>query len=176
MGGRPPSRKADAAAAQVAAHSLGIALLGRHLVAVHHLKGLLIDVGHEVGVKGAGAAHAVGGLHGLIYGLIAAEVHLEATLHPEQHLDDAVHIVDVGLGHVRSAVDKGFVYRYLTSGPLHRDVQRLFGVLQKGGAELSQGEKTGVQFRHVFYWDFNSKMLHCISPPFLWETDRFLPL
>ena len=32
------------------------------------------------------------------------------------------------------------------------------------------------QFRHVFYWDFNSKMLHCVSPPFLWETDRFLPL
>ena len=141
--------KADAAAAQVAAHRLGIALLGGHLVAV----------------KGPLAAHAVGGLHGLIDGLAAAEVDLEAALHPQEHFDEPVHIVDVGLSHLRGAVDKGLIDGHLAAGPLHRHVQGLLGVLQKGRVELAQGKKAGVQLRHMFHRDFNSKVLHCMNPP-----------
>ena len=157
--------KADAAAAQVAAHRLGIALLGGHGVAVHHLEGFFIHVGHEISVKGPVAAHAVGGLHGLIDGLAAAEVDLEATFHPQEHFDEPVHIVDVRLSHLRGAVDKGLIDGHLAAGPLHRHVQGLPGVLQKGRVELAQRKKAGVQLRHMFHRDFNSKVLHCMNPP-----------
>ena len=168
--------KADAAATQVAAHGLGIALLGGHGVAVHHLEGLLVDVGHEIGVKGPLAAHAVGGLHGLIDALVAADIDLEAAHIPQHGLDEAVHVVDVGLSHVGRAVDKGLVDGHLAAGPLHRDVQRLFGVLQKSGAELAQGEKTGIQLRHIFHRYFDSQMLHGAHPPFCLKHTEFLPI
>ena len=158
--------EADAAAAQVAAHGLGIALLGGHGVAVHHLKGLLIHVGHELGVKAPLAAHAVGGLHGLINVLAAAEIDLEAAHIPQHGLDEPIHIVGVGLRHVRRAVDKGLVHGHLAAGPLHGDVQGLPGVLQKRGAELAQGQETGVQLRHVFDRHFNTQMLHSDTPSF----------
>ena len=75
--------KANAAAVQMAADGLRIVLLLRQGLTGNHFKGTLVDAGHEIGVKGAGALGGVGRFQRLINGLVAADVHPEAALHPE---------------------------------------------------------------------------------------------
>ena len=155
--------EADAAAVHVAAHGLGLADLGGDGVAVHHLEGLLIDVGHEILVEGAGAALGVGSVDGLIDGLVAGQVDLEAALEPQQGLDDSVHIVEVGLGHVGGAVDKGLVHGHLTAGALHGDIQGLLGVFQEGLIEGKERNVVGVQLGEMLDGYVNTKVFHRVS-------------
>ena len=88
----------------MAADSLGGARLLGDLVAEDHLEGALIHAGHKVGVKGTGAAGGEGLFQIVVNVLVPADIHLEAALHPEQHLDDAVHLAlfQVRQGHIVS--------------------------------------------------------------------------
>ena len=154
--------EADAAAVHVAAHGLRIAVLGGHGVAEHHLEGALVDIGHEVRVKLTRAAGAIGVLYGLVHGLAAAYIDLEAALHPEKHLYQAVNVVLVRLVHLRCAVDEGVVHRYFSAGALHGQRDGLGGSAEKGGEKFAQGDEAGVELRQVFDGDFDSKVVHNI--------------
>ena len=149
----------------MAANGLGIVLLLRQRLTGNHFKGTLVDAGHEVGVKGAGTLSGIGRFQRLINGLVAADVHPEAALHPEQRLDQPVHIVAVGLGHVRRAVDERLTDGHLTVGALHRQTQGLAGRFQKGPVEQTQGRIVGVQRRNMARGDFNTIAIHCKKPP-----------
>ena len=86
--------KADAAAVQVAADGRGGVLAGRGLGGrggIAYLKGMLINVRHEIRVKGARATLAVLRLHTLVYGFAARDGHAEAAVYPQHALDHAFH-------------------------------------------------------------------------------------
>ena len=156
----------------MATDGLGIALLLRQLLTGNHFKGTLIDPGHKVGVKGTGTLSGIGCFQRLINGLVAADVHPEAALHPEQRLDQPVHIVAVGLGHVGSAVDKRLTDGHLTIGTLHRQTQGLASRFQKGPVEQPQGRIVGVQRRNVARGDFNTIAIHSVKPPYDGKSPR----
>ena len=113
----------------MAADGLRGALLLGDLVAEHHLEGALVHAGHEVGVKGPLAGEGEGLLQVVVDVLVAADIDLEAALHPQHGLDQTVGIVVVGLAHLRGAVDIGVAHGYLAAGALHREGDRLFGSL-----------------------------------------------
>ena len=135
--------KADAAAVEVAAHGLGIAVLGRDGVAADNLKGALVHVGHEVGVKFAAAALAVGRRDVLVDLFTSGYIDLEPAHAPEQELDQPVGIVSVGPGKLCRAVNEGVVNRYLAARALYRDVQGLLRVREKCGEEFPHRYEAG---------------------------------
>ena len=109
----------------MAADSLGGARLLGDLVAEDHLEGALVHAGHEVGVKGPGAAGGEGLFQIVVNVLVPADIHLEAALHPQHGLDQAVDVVLVGLAHLRGAVDEGVTHRHLAAGALQGNGDRL---------------------------------------------------
>ena len=147
------------------ADGLGVVLLLRHLVAKHHLKGVLKDVGHIVKIKllDAAGGEILPEVTGHI--LVSGHIDLEAALHPKDGLHQAVHIVPVGLRHLRGAVDKGVADSHLAAGPLHGDIHRLFGGGKEGLVKLQNRQKTRVQGGSVFHRDFNSGVFHVLLPP-----------
>ena len=110
---------------------------------------MLKDGGHVVPVELLPAAGAVDAPEILRDALVAADVDLEAALHPQDGLDQAVDIVVVRLGHLRGAVDKGAAGGHLPVGPLHGDAHRLFGGLQEGAVKAHEGNKFRVQRGNV---------------------------
>jgi len=144
----------------VAADGLGVPLLLGDLVAEHHLERLLVDVGHIVEVKGLLAFGGIDLLHLPADGLVTADVDLEAAVKPQHGLDDPLHVIGVGLGHLGGTVDPRVIDGHLPAGTLHGQVQGLVRVLQKGLVELAQGDKSLVQLGDVLYRDFDAKMLH----------------
>ena len=164
--------EADAAAVQMAANGLGIVLLLRQRLTGNDFKGTLIDTGHKVGVKGAGTLSGIGCFQRLINGLVAADVHPEAALHPKQCLHQTVHIVTVGLGHVGRTVDERLTDGHLTVGTLHRQAQGLAARFQKGPVEQPQGRIVGVQRRNVARSDFNTIAIHSVKPPYHGKSPR----
>ena len=82
--------KADPAAVQMAADGRGGILALRSFGrrgGIVHLEGMLIDVRHEIRVKGALAAFAVLLLHPLIHGLASRDGHAETAVYPQHALD-----------------------------------------------------------------------------------------
>ena len=145
----PAGVEADAAALQVAAHGLGGVLGYGDVVHQDDLEGVLKDGGHVVPVELLPAAGAVDAPEILRDALVAADVDLEAALHPQDGLDQAVDIVVVRLGHLRGAVDKGAAGGHLSVGPLHGDAHRLFGGLQEGAVKAHEGDKFRIQRGNV---------------------------
>ena len=144
----------------MAAHRLGVALLGGQCVAAHHLKGVLVDPGHKIRVKGPGTAGGIGRLERLEDLLTALDKDPEAALHPQQRLHQPVHIVPVRLRHVRRAVDIGLAHGHLSVGALHRQAQGELGVFQESPVKLHQGREVRVQLRHPAGVDFDSIAIH----------------
>ena len=167
----PASIEADAAALQMPAHGLGVALLRGQLVAGQHLEGMLVHLGHEVRVKGPGAAGGVGLLQGPQDLRVPLDEDAEAALHPEHRLHQPVHVVAVRLRHVRRAVDEGSAHGRLAVRALHRQAQRLAGILQERPVELIQRDESRVQFRHAAGRDLNSITIHV---SYLQETEEFI--
>ena len=149
----------------MAADGLGLAHLSGNGVAVDHLEGMLIDAGHEILIKGAGALLGVGLVDGLIDGLVAGDIDLEAALEPQQGLNDAVHIVEVSLSHLGSTVNEGLIDGHLTGRALHRDVQGLGGALQKGLIKGEERNVVGVQLREITNGNVNAEVFHRYPPP-----------
>ena len=170
----PAGVEAYAAAVHVAAYRLRIAVLGGHSVAEHDLEGALVHVGHEVRVKLARPARAVCVADGLVHRLAAADIHLEAALHPEQHLHQAVDVVTVGLGHVGSAVYEGVVHGHLSPGALNSQRQRPASILEKSVKKLSERDKAGVKLRRVCHRNLYAKVIHnYVSSFFVGNTQCF---
>ena len=128
--------KTDAAALQMAAHLLGGVLGLGHLVHQHDLKGVLKDVGHVIKVEVLLAAGGVSLLQIVVGVLVAGYIYLEAALHPQDGLDQTVHIVVIRLGHLWGAVNKGVAGGHLAVGTLHSDGHGLLGRFQEGAVEL----------------------------------------
>ena len=160
----PAGVKADAAALEMAAHRLGVILGGGELVCSHHLKGVLKDVCHIVPVKGLSAPVAVDGFQVGTGPLVPADIDLEAALHPENGLDQAVDVIVVGLRHLRRAVDKCAAGGHLAICPLHSDPHRLFCRGQKGPVKAHDGDKRRVQRGGVFQLHVDTKSVHSDSP------------
>ena len=144
----------------MAANGLRVAVLGRDGAALDDFEGALVDVGHEIRVELAVSPLAVGRCDVLIYLVAAGNVNPEPALAPEQELDQPVGVVPVGCGELRRAVYEGAVDRYLASGALHRDVQRLLCAGKEGGEKLAHRYETGVQLRYVLYRHLYPKKIH----------------
>ena len=165
--------KADAGAVQMAAHALGL-LEGRGLLAVRqgrHFKGALVDVGHEVAVKGAAAALAVGVGHIGGQCVVAADGHLEAAPAPQQKLHQTVHIILIRGLHLGRAVHLALPGADLAAAAFHCNAQRLGGVLFVSLEKQPQRHKAGVQHRKIFDRDFHIQKLHDLSS-FPWRKMR----
>ena len=157
--------KADAGTVQMAAHALGF-LEGRGLLAVRqslHFKGALVDVGHEVAVKGAAAALTIGVGHIGGQCIAAADGHLEAAPAPQQKLHQTVHIILIRGLHLGRAVHLALPGADLAAAALHCNAQRLGGALFVSLEKQPQRHKAGVQHRKIFDRDFHIQKLHDLS-------------
>ena len=91
--------KADAAAVQVTAHTAGGLTAHGHrggILGVMHLEGPFIHRGHEVRVKGPGAAGGIGGLQVLIHHPGAGYRELPAAPAPQKGLHQTIHQIHRG--------------------------------------------------------------------------------
>ena len=165
--------EAHPAARQMAADSLGGARLLGDLVAEDHLEGALVHAGHEVGVKGTGAAGGEGLFQIAVNVLVPADIHLEAALHPQHGLDQAVDVVLVGLAHLRGAVDEGVTHCHLAAGALQGNGDRLLRRLKKRAVELQDGHELRVQAGLVFDLKLDTVLIHDKSPPKIFGSPSF---
>ncbi len=160
----PARVKADAAALHMAADGLGGILGGGNIVHQHHLKRMLENAGHVIPVKFLLASGTVDGFQVLADTRVAADVNLEAALHPEDGFYQALDVIVVGLSHLRCAVDEGPAGGHLAVGPLHGDAHRLFCRSQEGAVKPHEGDKVRVQGRPVFQFHIDAKTIHSDSP------------
>ena len=127
---------------------------------------MLEHVGHIVPVEGLAAGGGVVGIHFGGQLIAARDVHPEPAVHPQHGFDDPLHVVLVGGGHVRCAVNLHVPHGDLAVGALHGHIQGLVRSGQEGAVELCQRDKTGVQLGNIFDGYADAEMIHDIHPPF----------
>jgi hypothetical protein len=133
---------------------------------------------HQLGVKLAGAAHAV--CFGDVFSqkargavvLFAAVVitvhaygHLVAAHAPQQGLHHALHVEAVCVGVFRAFPYLRVVHVHAPAVALQRYGQRLGGPSQKGVVELAQGREVWVKLRRVLHVEFDVMDFHRSYPP-----------
>ena len=147
----------------------GLCLVGH---AFHH-EISLVHVLHELFVKLAAAALGIGRLDGGGHAVVAADGHLEAAPAPQKELDQPVHIIGVGRGHVGRAVDLRLIDADLPGRALHRDAQRLLRALCIALEEGAQGHEARVQLGQVLHRDIHIEEFHrTVSPFFIFFAVR----
>ena len=148
----------------MAADGLGGVLGLGDVVHQHHLEGMLKDVGHVIPVELLLSSGAVDGFQVFADACVAADINLEAALHPEDGFHQALNVIVVGLGHLRCAVDEGVAGGHLAVRPLHGDAHGLLCRGQEGAVEAHEGDKVRVQGRRVFQSHIDAKTIHNDSP------------
>ena len=148
----------------MAADGLGGVLGLGNLIHQNDLKGVLKDAGHVVPVELLLSAGAVDGSQVLADPRVAADIDLEAALHPQDGLDNPLDVVVVGLSHLGGAVDKGMAGGHLAVRPLHGNSYGLLCPGQEGAVKTHQGNKLRVQNGGVLQLHVDAKSVHGDSP------------
>ena len=167
--------EADPAPVQVPPNGLGCVLFRRETVGIHHLEGVLKDVGHEVEVEVPAALIRKGPFQILIHIPVAGHVYLEAPLHPQQGLHQPIEVVPVRRGVFRGAVDEGVHPGDLAVGPLHGEAQGLLRRGQKGFVVEAQGDEAGVQPGVIGHGYPDAVQVHGERLPFFFIISKNAP-
>ena len=129
------------------------------LLADHELEGPLEDVEGEVDVEVPLPAPAVDRAE--LFGRLAAAAdrHAPAADAPEQELDRALQIAEVGLRPVLAA-QEGPEHRHPAVLALQRDAEGAVGLLQIGLGPGAEGQEARVQRRRVPDFKRNAQIVH----------------
>ena len=128
--------------------------------AVDDLERDLIDILHELHVKGALALQRVGLLQTLCQCAVAAEVDAEAADRPEQEFDVALDIAVIGLGRVSRAANFGVVDGNFALVAFDGDGDGLFRFLFIRVDPDAKGDELRIKLRQIANGIIDSQVLH----------------